>query len=88
MAPILDRHPVRIAVDSNKSEPRFLILADGVLVAVLSHLQETVDGELQNNWYIEAGFGPCEGLSRTRFSRARMMRNAGSWQALRGAKSD
>ena len=62
MAPVLDRHPLRIAVDGNKSEPGFLILADGILVAVISHLQETVDGELQNNWYIEAGFGPCEGI--------------------------
>ena len=62
MEVILDRHPVRIAVDGDKSEPGFLIFADGVLVAVLSHLKETVEGELRNNWYIEAGFGPCEGI--------------------------
>jgi hypothetical protein len=62
MAPILDRHPVRVAVNDDKSEPGFLIFADGVLVAVLSHLKETVDGALQNDWYIEAGFGRCDGI--------------------------
>ena len=62
MAPILDRHPVRVAVNGDKSEPGFLIFADGVLVAVLSHLEETVDGALQNDWYIEAGFGRCDGI--------------------------
>jgi hypothetical protein len=33
-----------------------------VLVAVLSNLKETVDGELCDNWFVEAGFGPCDGM--------------------------
>ena len=38
-----------------------IVFADGVLVAVLSYLKETVEGELQEQWYLEAGFGPCDG---------------------------
>jgi hypothetical protein len=60
MAAKLDRHVVRVAVDGNKSEPGCLIFADGILVAVISHLEETVEGELKHRWYLEAGFGPCD----------------------------
>ena len=60
--PRLDRQPVRVAVDGDKSEAGYLLFADGVLVAVISNLKETVDGALQDNWYVEAGFGPCDGL--------------------------
>ncbi len=58
----LDRHIIRVAVDGDKSEPGCLVFADGVLVAVISHLEETVDGELKHRWYLEAGFGPCDGV--------------------------
>jgi hypothetical protein len=60
MAPKLDRHAVRVAVDSDKSEKGLLVFADGILVAVFSHLNETVDGELQDRWFLEAGFGRCQ----------------------------
>jgi hypothetical protein len=56
----LDRHPVRVAVDGDKSEQGLMVFADGVLVAVFSYLKETVDGELQEGWYLEAGFGRCD----------------------------
>lgn len=62
MAPALDRHPVRVAIDGNKSEEGSLIFADSMLVAVTSHLRETVDGDLNESWYLEAGFGPCDSL--------------------------
>jgi hypothetical protein len=62
MAARLDRHPVRVAVDGDQSEAGVIVFADGVLVAVLSCLNETVDGELQDRWYLEAGFGPCDGV--------------------------
>ena len=62
MAPTLTRQLVRVAVSGNKSEPGCLVFADGVLVAVISHLEETVDGEIQHRWYLEAGFGRCDGL--------------------------
>jgi hypothetical protein len=58
----LDRHPVRVAVDTDQSEPGVIVFADGVLVAVLSCLKETVEGELQDCRYLEAGFGPCDGV--------------------------
>jgi hypothetical protein len=61
MAHKLDRHPVRVAVDADQSEQGLMVFADGVLVAVFSYLKETVDGELQDRWYLEAGFGPCDG---------------------------
>jgi hypothetical protein len=59
MAPTITRQLARVAVDGDKSEPGCLVFADGILVAVISHLQNTVDGELQHRWYLEAGFGPC-----------------------------
>ena len=62
MAVKLDRHVIRVAVDHDQSEPSCLVFADDVLVAVISHLEETVEGELQHRWYLEAGFGPCNGV--------------------------
>jgi hypothetical protein len=53
---------VRVAVDGDKSEQGFMVFADGVLVAVFSCLKETVESELQERWYLEAGFGPCDGV--------------------------
>ena len=62
MAPRLDHHPVRVAVDGDKSENGLMIFADGVLVAVFSYLKSTVDtDDLRDHWYLEAGFGPCDG---------------------------
>ena len=36
------------------------MFVDGALVAVFSYLQETIDGDLANHWFLEAGFGRCE----------------------------
>ena len=62
MALKLDRHIIRVAVDRDKSEAACLVFADAILVAVISHLEETLEGELQHRWYLEAGFGPCDGV--------------------------
>jgi hypothetical protein len=62
MAPRLDRHAIRVAASADQSEQGFLIFADGILVAVISRLEETVDGELRSSWFLEAGFGPCDGI--------------------------
>jgi hypothetical protein len=63
MAPILDRHPIRVAVDGDKDEAGLMVFADGVLVAVFSYLKNTVDeDDLRDHWYLEAGFGPCGGV--------------------------
>jgi hypothetical protein len=62
MAAKLDRHVVRVAVDTANSEQGLIVFADGVLVAVFSHLESTVDGELRDRWYLEAGFGKCDGV--------------------------
>lgn len=58
----LNQHPVRVAVGGDRSERGFLVFAEGVLVAVISHLEETVDNELRDSWFLEAGFGPCGGV--------------------------
>ena len=58
----LERQLVRVAVSRGKSEPSCLVFADGVLVAVVSHLEETVEGELAHRWFLEVGFGPCDGV--------------------------
>jgi hypothetical protein len=60
MAPQLNRRPVRIDVDRDRSEQGYLLFADGFLVAVISHLEEAVPGEMQDSWHVEAGFGPCK----------------------------
>ena len=62
MGVILDRHLVRVAVDRDQSEAGVIVFVKGVLVAVLSCLKGTVDGELQDRWYLEATFGPCDGV--------------------------
>lgn len=40
-----------------------LALADGRLVAVLSYVVSEEEGNEQG-WYLEAGFGPCEGEAK------------------------
>jgi len=71
MAAKWDRDIIRVAVAGDKSEPGCLVFADAVLVAVISHLEETLDGELQHRWYLEAGFGLAMASCRIRSSRVR-----------------
>jgi hypothetical protein len=49
----------RIAARSG-NEDGLLIFADHVLMAVVSHLQKSVSGEMRSHWFLEAGFGACE----------------------------
>lgn len=58
MAPTLTRQLVRVAVDGDKSEPSCLVFADDVLVAIISKLEETVDGDLKHQWYLEGRVRP------------------------------
>jgi hypothetical protein len=51
--------PVRIATDGAGGADGFLLFAGGRLVAVITPLRQSVNGEAQDNWYLEAGFGPC-----------------------------
>src|SRR3712207_3086839 len=40
-------------------EEGLLIFADGTLMAVVMHLQQSVSKEYRGLWHLEAGFGPC-----------------------------
>src|SRR5687768_6322712 len=73
----LDRHPVRVAVDGDKSEQGYLIFADGVLVAVLSHLKETVDGDFGIAGMWKPASVPVTGSCRRQSSTARKRQSAG-----------
>jgi hypothetical protein len=42
-------------------EDGYLVLASDKLVAVLVRLSEEVHGDAVGNWYLEVGFGPCDG---------------------------
>ena len=52
--------PVRVATAGRDGgEDGFLVFAAGQLIAVITRLQQSVNGEWQDNWFLEAGFGPC-----------------------------
>ncbi len=46
-------------------EEGLLIFADDALMAVIMHLQKVASGDLQDMWFLEAGFGPCAVSFRT-----------------------
>jgi hypothetical protein len=53
--------PISVMTDGGGSEGQ-MILADGLLVAVLSRVtaEETLGEQAQaEGWFLEAGFGPC-----------------------------
>jgi len=52
--------PIPVMTGSQDHEGR-LVLADGQLAAVLVRLSDEVHGEEQGGWFLEAGFGPCDG---------------------------
>jgi hypothetical protein len=62
MEPHITCVPTRIPVYQTDEEG-FLIFADGLLMAVISYLRESVDESLKGKWFLEAGFGPCSVLS-------------------------
>jgi hypothetical protein len=51
--------PVRVATAGGEGDDGFLVFAAGQLIAVITRLRQSVNGEPQENWYLEAGFGPC-----------------------------
>ncbi len=40
-------------------EQGFLVFADSKLMAVVTHLWNSVDKDLRGCWFLEVGFGPC-----------------------------
>ena len=59
--------PVEIAVHGGM-EAGQLVFADAQLVAVLTHLDQSVSEELRSRWFLEAGFGPCEAATPPLFA--------------------
>ncbi len=52
--------PIPVMTGSQDHEGR-LVLVDGQLVAVLVHLSDEMHGEERGRWFLEAGFGRCDG---------------------------
>ena len=52
--------PIPVLTGSQDQEGR-LVLADGQLVAVLVRLADEVHGDKRGGWFLEAGFGHCDG---------------------------
>jgi hypothetical protein len=52
--------PLPVMTGSQDQEGR-LVLADGQLVAVLVRLADEVHGAERGGWFLEVGFGPCDG---------------------------
>ena len=52
--------PIPVMTGSQDQEGR-LVLADGQLVAVLVRLADEVHGDKRGGWFLEAGFGHCDG---------------------------
>jgi hypothetical protein len=45
-----------------------LVLVNGQLIAVLVRLDDEVHGNDRGRWFLEAGFGPCQGPFQPAFS--------------------
>jgi hypothetical protein len=70
MAPHITCQTILVpATPTRAVEQGFLIFADNVLMAVVMHLQRSVDDpDLRGLWFLETGYGPCAeppGVERT-----------------------
>jgi hypothetical protein len=66
--PDITLQPMSVMIDGGAHDGQ-LVLSDGHLVAVLSHVtrEETAGGGGQaEGWFLEAGFGPCGPLASVR----------------------
>ena len=52
--------PIPVMTGSRDHEGR-LVLANGQLAAVLVRLADEVHGADRGGWFLETGFGPCDG---------------------------
>jgi hypothetical protein len=58
--------PIPVMAGSRDHEGR-LVLADGQLAAVLVRLSDEVHGEERGGWFLETGFGRCDGTEHPVF---------------------
>jgi len=66
MAPVLTVQPIRVATSRHGDEGR-LVLADGLLVAVLVLLSDQYGPEA-GRWFLETGYGPVDGVTHPTFT--------------------
>jgi len=52
--------PIPVMTGSQDHEG-YLVLVDGQLAAVLVRLADEVHGADRGGWFLETGFGPCDG---------------------------
>jgi hypothetical protein len=61
-----------------------LVTIDAHLVAVLVRLDSPIHGERRGGWFLEAGFGPCDGPAKPVFDQ---LEEAQDWIATRVRRS-
>ncbi len=66
MAALLTTQPIQVAT-SKAGDEGCLVLADGVLVAVLVLLSDQYGPEA-GRWFLENGYGPVDGVAHPTFS--------------------
>lgn len=71
----VELQPVRIRTESQDSEGR-LALVDGELVAIFVRLDDPVHDSERGSWFLEAGFGRCDGVRPLPF---RDLEEAAEW---------
>jgi hypothetical protein len=64
--PTVTLHPVEVMTGSGDQEGR-LVFADRQLVAVLVYLDDVVHEDERGGWFLEVGFGPCNGAHQPVF---------------------
>ena len=75
----LDLQPIAVKTGSRDTQGRLAIVG-GELVAVLVRLDDPVHGDERGGWFLEAGFGACDGVKPTPF---RDLDEAKDWLARR-----
>ena len=58
--------PIPVMTGSQDQDGR-LVLAGGQLVAVLVRLSDEMHGEARGRWFLETGFGRCDGVEHPVF---------------------
>ena len=78
----VDLQPIAVRTGSNDTQGRLAIVG-GELVAVLVRLDDPVHDDARGGWFLEAGFGPCDGIKPPPF---RDLGEATIWIAQRLAR--
>lgn len=83
MRPKVEFHPIHVMTGCDDRDG-LLATIDAHLVAVLVRLDSAFHGERRGGWFLEAGFGPCDGPAKPVFDQ---LEEAQDWIAARASRS-